>query len=191
MRRPAVGEMGKDEGRMSEATARVDGSGPDEQGAEPPFVAYGLDSAAPADPGAYVWQEGQSAGEAYGPSEPPTPASPARRAVPRTRPLTDEDWQREDEFWSTQSHIAVSGRLAVPRPRTYPIQPPQRFHPMSRWVSIAALAFVAMLIVLGCVGAMQASGFANDLLHPRPVPTQTHPTPTVSPNATATPKPHK
>lgn len=184
-------EMGKDEGRMSEVTARVGDLGPDHPGEESQPAASDFTSAASVSPGEYVWREDQSAGEEYGSSEQPFPPAPTRRAASPTRPLTDEDWQREDEFWNTQSYIAVSGRLAVPRPRTHPIQPPQRFHPMSRWVSLVALVFVGALIVLGCVGVLRASNFANNLLHPRVVPTQVQPSPTASPSATATPKRHK
>jgi len=127
------------------------------------------------------------------PSRPIYTAPPAPRKAPVTRPLTADDWAREEEFWSTQSHIAISGRLAVPRPRTRPIRPPQRFRPIERWKSIAALVFVAALIALTCAGAMRATGFANNLLHPRAVPTQPHPSPTASParTATSTPKPRR
>lgn len=184
-------EMGKDEGRMSEATARVGDLGPDHPGGDSPPAAGDFTSAASVGPGEYVWQEDQSAGAEFDPGEQPFPATPARRPATPTRPLTDEDWQREDEFWNTQSYIAVSGRLAVPRPRTHPIKPPQRFHPMARWVSIVALGVVGALIVLGCMGVLQASSLANNLLHPQVAPTQVHPSPTASPSATATPKRHK
>ncbi len=132
------------------------------------------------------------------PLEPP-PASAAaetlpsftlRREVPVTRPITPDEWVHDDDYWDTQSLIAVSGRLAVPRPKPRPLEPPQRFRPARRWQSMAALVALSVVILVACVGATRGAGFANNLLHqPSPVPTVTHPagSPTLAPSPTVKP----
>lgn len=115
-----------------------------------------------------------------------------RRGAPATRPIRPDEWVQDDNYWDTQSLIAVSGRTAVPRPKPRPLNPPQRFRPVRRWQSMAALVVVSVVILAACVGLLRAAGLANNLLHPyQPVPTITHPTgsPTVPLSPTA--KPHK
>lgn len=115
-----------------------------------------------------------------------------RRAAPATRPIGPEEWVQDDNYWDTQSLIAVSGRMAVPRPKPRPLDPPQRFRPVRRWQSMAALIVVSVVILAACVGMLRAAGLANNLLHPhQPVPTiTTHPTgsPTVPLSPTAKPR---
>lgn len=111
-------------------------------------------------------------------------SSVEHRGAPVTRPITPDEWVRDDDYWDTQSLIAVSGRLAVPRPTARPLDPPQRFRPMRRWQSMAALVVLSVVILAACVGVLRAAGFANNLLHPhQAVPTITHPTSVPSPTA--------
>lgn len=119
-------------------------------------------------------------------------SSVEHRGAPVTRPITPDEWVRDDDYWDTQSLIAVSGRLAVPRPTARPLDPPQRFRPVRRWQSMAALVVLSVVILATCVGVLRAAGLANNLLRPhQPVPTITHPisSPTVPLSPTA--KPHK
>ena len=115
-----------------------------------------------------------------------------RRGAPATRPISPDEWVQDDSYWDTQSLIAVSGRMAVPRPKPRPLDPPQRFRPVRRWQSMAALIVVIVVILAACVGILRAAGFASNLLHPyQPVPTiTTHPTgsPTVPLSPTAKPR---
>lgn len=110
-----------------------------------------------------------------------------RRETPVTRPIMPDEWVHEDDYWDTQSLIAVSGRLAVPPPRKLSLEPPQRFRPIRRWQSMAALVVLSVAILGACVGLTRAAGFANNMLHQQsPVPTVTHPsgspTPTITPH---------
>ena len=120
---------------------------------------------------------------------PSAPAEPVEAREPSvTVPLVDRDrWVTEQEFWKTQSFIAVSGRHAVSRPRPREIAPPQRFQPVRRWKSYPVLAVLCVAIFLSCIGAVQAMRIGTSILQPTPtaVPTATHPAPT------ATPTPHK
>lgn len=128
---------------------------------------------------------------------PPLPPSaesydpPPRREAPVTRPILPDEWVQEDDYWNTQSLIAVSGRMAVPRPKQRPLEPPQRFQPVQRWQSMAALIILSVVILVACVAMLRAAGFANNLLHQQtPVPTVTHSSgsPTVAPSPTAKPR---
>ena len=144
------------------------------------------------------------AGEQLPPLPPEAPVVPAPpsaspygslqpREAPATRPIMPDEWVRdEDEYWDTQSLIAVSGRLAVPRPKPLPLDPPQRFRPVRRWQSLAALVILSVVILVACVATLRAVGLARNVLHPpQAVPTLTHPagSPTLPPSPTA--KPHK
>jgi hypothetical protein len=120
------------------------------------------------------------------PSAPPVPPVDAAepREAPVTVPLVDRDrWVTEQEFWKTQSFIAVSGRHAVPRPELRPIAPPQRFRPIHPWKSYPVLAVLCLAILLSCIGAVQAMRIGATLLQPTPtaIPTATHPAPTATP----------
>ncbi len=151
----------------------------------------------------------QEIGTADGPSVPDEPLPPLpppstgpapreaahdstwRREAPVTRPIMPDEWVHEDDYWDTQSLIAVSGRRAVPRPKPRPLEPPQRFQPVQRWQSMAALVVLSVVILVACIGTMRAAGFANNLLHQQtPVPTVTHPSssPTLPTSPTATPR---
>lgn len=153
-------------------------------------------------------QEISAAGTPYVPGEqlpplppPPSPApalgetphgSPPRREAPVTRPILPDEWVHEDDYWQTQSLIAVSGRTAVPRPKPRSLKPPQRFRPVRRWQSMTALIILSAVILVACVAMLRAAGFANNLLHQQtPVPTVTHPSgsPTLAPSPTT--KPHR
>jgi hypothetical protein len=119
------------------------------------------------------------------PAPPVPPAEPTlARAAPVTVPLVDRDrWVTEQEFWKTQSFIAVSGRHAVSRPKPLAIAPPQRFQPIHPWKSYPVLAVLCVAILLSCIGAVQAMRIGASLLQPTPtaVPTATHPAPTATP----------
>lgn len=110
------------------------------------------------------------------------------RRAPATRPIMPDEWVNdEDDYWTTQSLIAISGRRAVPRPRARELEPPQRFRPVRRWQSMAAVIVLSVVILVTCVGLLRAVSFANNLVHPhQAAPTLTVPTHTPSPTA----KPH-
>lgn len=122
--------------------------------------------------------------------EPQVPSYSAaeRRQAPVTRPIVPDEWVNdEDDYWTTQSLIAISGRRAVPRPRARTLEPPQRFQPLRRWQSMAVLIVLSVVILATCIGLLRAVNFANDLVHPhQAVPTLTVPTHTPAPTA----KPH-
>lgn len=110
-----------------------------------------------------------------------------------TRPLVGPDrWVSEQEFWETNTFIALSGRHAIPRPRTKPLQPPQRFRPMPRWRSYLLLLVVCLMIggsLAGVVAIGRLSAQAFGPHHPIATPAPAH---TATPaHPTATPKKHK
>ncbi|MFI5271736.1 MAG: hypothetical protein ACHQ4H_01715 [Ktedonobacterales bacterium] len=112
---------------------------------------------------------------------------PAVREAPATRPISPEEWVREEDYWDTQSLIAVTGRMAVPRPRARSLKPPQRFRPVQRWKSVVALAVVSACILGFGIGLVQASHLAGGILRPAATHTAV-PAPTVTATATAKPK---
>ena len=111
-----------------------------------------------------------------------------------TRPLVGPDrWVNEQEFWATNTFIALSGRRAIPRPKTKPLQPPQRFRPMPRWRSYLLLLVVCLMIGGTLVGIVAISRFSAQAFGPRhPISTPAPAAHTATPaHPTATPKKHK
>lgn len=117
------------------------------------------------------------------------PFETARRADDNaTRPLFGPDrWVSDQEFWETNTFIALSGRHAIPRPKTLPLRPPQRFHPMPRWRSYLLLTVVCLMIIGTLVGLIaisrfgaQVFGLQRPVSSPAPAHTTTpaHPTET-------------
>ncbi len=110
-----------------------------------------------------------------------------------TRPLFGPDrWVSDQEFWETNTFIALSGRRAIPRPKTMPLRPPQRFHPMPRWRSYLLLLVVCLMIVGTIVGGIAISHFGAQVFGSQPPIATPAPTHTATPvHPTATPKKHK
>lgn len=174
---------------MAEVTVSVDGEG----------ATQGFGSAgASAGTGAGEHPESGAANAPAAPdgSLPPLPemipySRAERRGAPATRPIGPDEWVQDDNYWDTQSLIAVSGRMAVPRPKPRPLDPPQRFRPVRRWQSMVALIVVSVVILAACVGMLRAAGLANNLLHStQPVPTITHPAGSPTAPHSPTAKPH-
>lgn len=116
---------------------------------------------------------------------------PLRRPDPAaTRPLfAPEQWVSDPDFWESKTLIALTGRHPVPRPRTIPLQPPQRFHQMARWKSILILVFVCVLILFSVICVVEIGRLGSQVLGPSP-----HITPTAVPAhtiAAPTATPHK
>ncbi|GEM_PF-2493546 len=102
--------------------------------------------------------------------------------------VPSEHWVEEEDFWQTRTHIAMTGRAPVPRPRPLPLKPPQRFRPVERWKSMLVLALVIGLAALACIGVIALGISGMSLLQPGHTATATpHPTQTVVPTQT----PHK
>lgn len=123
----------------------------------------------------------------------PRPGPQRDRDENATRPLFGPDrWVSEQEFWETNTFIALSGRHAIPRPRTKPLQPPQRFRPMPRWRSYLLLVIVCLMIGGTLVGVVAISRLSTQVFgpqHPISTPAPAH---TATPaHPTATPKKHK
>lgn len=116
--------------------------------------------------------------------------APRRPDDNATRPLFGPDrWVNEQDFWETNTFIALSGRQAVPRPKTVPLKPPQRFRPAPRWRSYLLLAVVCLMIFGAVVGIVAMGRFGSQALGPQHMTA----TPVVTHNATpahptATPK---
>lgn len=110
-----------------------------------------------------------------------------------TRPLFGpERWVSEREFWETNTFIALSGRHAIPRPKTMPLRPPQRFRPVPRWRSYLLLLVVCLMIgvtLAGIVAIGHLSAQAFGPQHPISTPAPAHTTTPTHP--TVTPKSHK
>lgn len=115
---------------------------------------------------------------------------PLRRPDPAaTRPLfAPEQWVSDPDFWESKTHIALTGRHPVPRPRTMPLRPPQRFHQMARWKSILILIFVCLLIAFTAVAVVEISrlgaqviGPSRHIATPTVVPKHTIAAPTATP----------
>lgn len=110
-----------------------------------------------------------------------------------TRPLFGPDrWVSEQDFWETNTFIALSGRRSVPRPKTVPLKPPQRFRPVPRWRSYLLLVVVCLMIFATVAGIIAMSHFSVQAFgpaHPIATPVATHTTTPTHP--TATPKKHK
>lgn len=104
-----------------------------------------------------------------------------------TRPLfAPEQWVSDPDFWTSKTHIALTGRHPVPRPKTLPLRPPQRFRPLPRWSSMLVLLVVCVLIVLTIIGVVALGHFGMQVINPphhlaTPVPTHTLTAPTATP----------
>jgi hypothetical protein len=110
---------------------------------------------------------------------------PLRRAVPQTRPITPDEWLHEDDYWTTHSLIAVSGRRTTMRPEQRPLAAPPRFQQVHRWQSMAVLIVLGVGILAACVGIIKASRLVGNLiplLQPAPASTQPVTSPTVAPS---------
>jgi hypothetical protein len=114
--------------------------------------------------------------------------SPRRREDNATRPLfAPEQWVSDPDFWETKTHIALTGRHPVPRPKTLPLKPPQRFHPVPRWRSLLILVLVCGLIAFTVVGVVEIGRLGMQVLGPThhvatPAPTHTLAVPTATPH---------
>jgi hypothetical protein len=114
--------------------------------------------------------------------------SPRRRDDNATRPLfAPEQWVSDPDFWETKTHIALTGRHPVPRPKTLPLKPPQRFRPVPRWRSLLILLLVCGLIAFTAVGVVDIGRLGMQILGPThhvatPVPTHTLAVPTATPH---------
>lgn len=114
------------------------------------------------------------------------PRNPDDRA---TRPIfAPEQWVSDPDFWESKTHIALTGRRPVPRPKSLALTPPQRFHPMPRWRSALVLIVVCLLIAFTLIGVVQLARYGSQMLgpaHHTATPAATHTV--VAPTAT----PHK
>lgn len=102
-----------------------------------------------------------------------TDASPVQPSVEPGR------WVHEPDFWEKETMIAMTGRYPVPRPKTRPLPPPQRFRPMARWKSVLALIALVVVAALACVGSIELGKLSIDVFGTQatPIVTQTaHPT---------------
>lgn len=105
-----------------------------------------------------------------------------------TRPLfAPGQWVSDPDFWETKTHIAMTGRHPVPRPKTVALTPPQRFNPMARWKSLLVLLVVCLLIVFTVFGALEISQLGTQVLGPArhtatPAATHTIVLPTATPH---------
>lgn len=129
--------------------------------------------------------DGLDAGEMDGDSE---GAFPPRRPDDRaTRPLfAPEQWVSDPDFWESKTHIALTGRHPVPRPKTIALKPPQRFRPAPRWRSALILLLVCLLIASIALGALEMGRLGTQVFGPThhtatPVPTHTIAVPTATP----------
>ncbi|MGH2514903.1 MAG: hypothetical protein ACRDHP_04540 [Ktedonobacterales bacterium] len=113
------------------------------------------------------------------------PRHPDDRA---TRPLfAPEQWVSDPDFWESKTHIALTGRRPVPRPKTVALKPPQRFRPAPRWRSMLVLLVVCLLIAFTLVGIVEIARLGTQALAPThhtatPVPTHTLTVPTATPH---------
>jgi hypothetical protein len=92
-------------------------------------------------------------------------------------------WVQEPDFWEKETMIAMTGRHPVPRPKTRPLPPPQRFRPMARWKSMLALGVFVVVTALACAGGVALGRLSMESFGPTPTarPTGTHtPQPTIS-----------
>src|SRR5579872_1741956 len=109
---------------------------------------------------------------------------PRRRDDRATRPLfAPEQWVSDPDFWESKTHIALTGRHPVPRPKTIALKPPQRFRPAPRWRSVLILLLVCLLIAAIAIGALEMGRLGTQVFGPThhtatPVPTHTIAAPT-------------
>lgn len=97
-------------------------------------------------------------------------------------------WVHEPEYWGEETMIAMTGRYLVPRPKTRPLPPPQRFRPMARWKSMLALGALVLVTALACVGTVTLGKLTVEVFGSKPQATLTvphTPQPTVSPTRAA------
>ncbi|HLZ22902.1 MAG TPA: hypothetical protein VKQ30_12340 [Ktedonobacterales bacterium] len=113
---------------------------------------------------------------------------PRRPEDKATRPLfAPEQWVSDPDFWETKTHIALTGRHPVPRPKTVALKPPQRFRPAPRWRSMLILLVVCVMIVATVIGTVELGRLGMQVIAPphhsaTPVPTHTIVVPTATPH---------
>ncbi|MGZ3601335.1 MAG: hypothetical protein ACXWQ5_16880, partial [Ktedonobacterales bacterium] len=74
----------------------------------------------------------------------------------------------------------------VPRPKTRPLPPPQRFRPVARWKSMLLLGTFVVVTILACAGAIEMGKLSADVFGTQATPAVTHTAqPTVSPTKPA------
>ncbi|MGZ6390493.1 MAG: hypothetical protein ACXWQZ_14685 [Ktedonobacterales bacterium] len=95
-------------------------------------------------------------------------------------------WVQEPDFWEKETMIAMTGRYPVPRPKTRPLPPPQRFRPVARWKSMLLLGTLVAVTILACVGTIAMGKLSIDVFGSQATPTVTRTAqPTVSPTKPA------
>lgn len=103
------------------------------------------------------------------------------------QPSIERDhWVQEPDFWEKETMIAMTGRYPVPRPKTRPLPPPQRFRPVARWKSMLLLSTLVVVTVLTCVGVLELGRLSAQVFGTQATPVVTHTAqPTVSPTKPA------
>ena len=95
-------------------------------------------------------------------------------------------WVQEPDFWEKETMITMTGRHPVPRPKTRPLPPPQRFRPVARWKSMLALGVFVVVTAFACGGSIVLGRLSIELFGPQATPLGTHtPQPTISPTKPA------
>ncbi|HEX8036946.1 MAG TPA: hypothetical protein VF510_24020 [Ktedonobacterales bacterium] len=115
----------------------------------------------------------------------PSSAPDASGAHPSVEPGR---WVQEPDFWEKETMIAMTGRYPVPRPKTRPLPPPQRFRPVARWKSMLLLGTLVTVTILACVGTIALGKFSIDVFGSQATPTVTR---TAQPTVSPTKPPHK
>lgn len=129
------------------------------------------------------WDGEDDAGQSYAASD----FSPRRAEDRATRPIfAPEQWVSDPDFWESKTHIAMTGRHPVPRPKSVSITPPQRFRPMPRWRSMLVLSLVCLLIAFIAIGGVELARLGTPVHGPThhtatPAPTHTAVVPTATP----------
>jgi hypothetical protein len=111
-------------------------------------------------------------------------AQPEERSVPNRRdvllpasgiyPKVPQDrWVKQEESPLQKQYTYITGQHPVPRPKTLPLQAPQRFRRVAHWQSITMLSIVIVLAVVACFGLLQLGISGASLLHPVTAPSAT------------------